>query len=73
MPFAFLSELQRAFTAAFDPSDLFTADPSHFTAFGMQIQLLMERYNTSPPQDEIARAQGELSQVRCSSVLRNFF
>ncbi|KAF5370067.1 hypothetical protein D9758_001388 [Tetrapyrgos nigripes] len=66
MPFAFLSELQRKFLEAPSSSD---NDPD-MPAYGMQgtfgpvISSLMHQYNTSPPQDEVARAQAELNQVK---------
>ncbi|TEB30923.1 vesicle-associated membrane protein [Coprinellus micaceus] len=66
MPFAFLTELQRRFTAA--PS---SSNPSDDTpAYGLQgtfgpvIASLVHEFNTAPPQDELTRAQNELNQVK---------
>jgi len=65
MPFAFLAELQRRFTAL--PS---TSSISDVPAYGLQgsfaptIAELMDSFNTSPPDDEIDRAKGELAQVK---------
>jgi len=64
MPFAFLADLQRKFTSL--PSSSSTSTP----AYGLQgsfspiIAELMETYNTSPPTDELTRAQTELNQVK---------
>ncbi|THV05374.1 VAMP/synaptobrevin-like protein [Dendrothele bispora CBS 962.96] len=66
IPFAFLAELQRKFLEA--PSS--SADDPNMPAYGMQgtfspvISNLMHKYNTAPPQDEVARAQAELNQVK---------
>jgi len=67
IPFAFLAEIQRKF--AFAPS---SSSSSHddTPAYGLQgsfgpiIADLMKTYNTSPPADELRRAQNELDQVK---------
>lgn len=65
MPFAFLAELQRRFTSL--PS---SSDASTIPAYGLQgsfsptISSLMDTFNTSPPEDELDRAKGELAQVK---------
>ncbi|KAF9223119.1 VAMP synaptobrevin-like protein [Gyrodon lividus] len=67
MPFTFLVELQRKFTEL--PSSS-SAALSSTPAYGLQgtfspvIASLMHTYNTSPPIDEVARAQAELNQVK---------
>jgi len=67
MSFAFLVELQRKFTEL--PSSS-SAALSSTPAYGLQgtfsptISSLMHTYNTSPPVDEVARAQAELNQVK---------
>ncbi|KAH7890477.1 VAMP synaptobrevin-like protein [Phlebopus sp. FC_14] len=67
IPFAFLVELQRKFIEL--PSSS-SAVLSSTPAYGLQgsfsptIATLMHTYNTSPPTDEIARAQAELNQVK---------
>ncbi|KIJ62293.1 hypothetical protein HYDPIDRAFT_158110 [Hydnomerulius pinastri MD-312] len=67
MPFAFLAELQRKFIEL--PSSS-SAGLSSTPAYGLQgtfsptIASLMHTYNTSPPADEVARAQAELNQVK---------
>ncbi len=65
MPFAFLAELQRRFTALPSPSSI-----SDVPAYGLQgsfspiIAELVDSFNESPPEDEIDRAKGELAQVK---------
>ncbi|KAI6008615.1 VAMP synaptobrevin-like protein [Pisolithus marmoratus] len=67
LPFAFLADLQRKFLEL--PSSS-AAVLSSTPAYGLQgtfspvIASLMHTYNTAPPQDEIARAQAELNQVK---------
>ncbi|KAH0828717.1 VAMP synaptobrevin-like protein [Lanmaoa asiatica] len=66
-PFAFLVDLQRKFTELPSSSSAVVASTP---AYGLQgsfsptIASLMHTYNTSPPVDEVARAQAELSQVK---------
>ncbi|KIY44332.1 VAMP/synaptobrevin-like protein [Fistulina hepatica ATCC 64428] len=65
MPFAFLNDLQHRFLEA--PSSSSAQDaPAHGLqgTFGPVIASLMNTYNTSPPQDELTRAQNELDQVK---------
>ncbi|KAJ7312872.1 VAMP/synaptobrevin-like protein [Mycena albidolilacea] len=65
MPFAFLADLQRKFAGA--PSSSASSDtPAHGLqgSFGPVIAALMHTYNTAPPEDELARAQTELNQVK---------
>ncbi|KLO06249.1 vesicle-associated membrane protein [Schizopora paradoxa] len=65
LPFAFLAELQRRFSALPSPSSA-----SDVPAYGLQgsfsptIKELMDTFNESPPEDEIDRAKGELAQVK---------
>ncbi|KAG6831019.1 hypothetical protein H0H92_013207 [Tricholoma furcatifolium] len=65
MAFAFLSELQRKFSAA--PSSSSSEETPAYGlqgSFGPTISALMHQYNTSPPVDELTRAQSELNQVK---------
>ncbi|KAF8226715.1 vesicle-associated membrane protein [Tricholoma matsutake] len=66
MPFAFLSDLQRKFTSAPSSSTSSEETPAHGLqgSFGTTISALMHTYNTSPPVDELTRAQTELNQVK---------
>ncbi|KAF7982728.1 hypothetical protein HWV62_26594 [Athelia sp. TMB] len=66
MPFAFLAELQRAFTSLPSSSSSLSSLPAHGLqgSFSPTIATLMETYNTAPPTDELARAQTELNQVK---------
>jgi len=66
MPFAFLAELQRAFTSLPSSSTSLSSLPAHGLqgSFSPIIAGLMETYNTAPPTDELARAQTELNQVK---------
>jgi len=67
MPFTFLGELQRKFLASPSASTSSSASlPPHAlqSTFGPVISQLMYTYNTSPPTDDISRAQSELAQVK---------
>lgn len=66
MPFTFLAELQQKFNAASQPSSSLSDTPSYGLqgTFGPIIAQLMNTYNTSPPTDELTRAQSELAQVK---------
>lgn len=66
MPFTFLAELQRKFTSTAQPSSSSDDTPAYALqgTFGPIIAQLMEQYNTSPPTDELTRAQSELAQVK---------
>lgn len=65
MPFAFLAELQQKFNALPSASSA-SSGPAYALqgTFGPTIAQLMHTYNTSPPADELSRAQSELSQVK---------
>lgn len=66
MPFTFLAELQQKFNATSQPSSSLSDAPAYGLqgTFGPTIAQLMNSYNTSPPTDELARAQSELAQVK---------
>lgn len=66
MPFTFLAELQQKFSATAQPSSSLSDPPSYSLqgSFGPVIAQLMNTYNTSPPTDELSRAQNELAQVK---------
>ncbi|KAI0057174.1 VAMP/synaptobrevin-like protein [Artomyces pyxidatus] len=66
MPFTFLGELQRKFIASPTASSSTTSLAPHAlqSTFGPVISQLMYTYNTSPPTDDLARAQSELAQVK---------
>ncbi len=66
MPFAFLNELQQKFTSSALPSSSSSLSPAYALqgTFGPVIAQLMNTYNTSPPSDELTRAQSELAQVK---------
>lgn len=66
MPFTFLTEIQQKFTSQPGASSS-TSDPPAYSqqgTFGPVIAQLMTQYNTSPPTDELTRAQAELAQVK---------
>ncbi|KAI0826630.1 VAMP/synaptobrevin-like protein [Trametes gibbosa] len=66
MPFTFLAELQQKFTLQPAASSS-TFDPPAYSqqgTFGPVIAQLVTQYNTSPPTDELSRAQAELAQVK---------
>ncbi|KAI0317700.1 VAMP/synaptobrevin-like protein [Amylostereum chailletii] len=65
MPFTFLGELQRKFISASSPSTLSPLAPHALqSTFGPAISNLLHTYNTTPPSDELSRAQNELAQVK---------
>jgi len=65
MPFAFLADLQRKFTAAPSSSSLDDVPAYGLQgSFGPTIAALVHTYNTAPPVDELARAQTELNHVK---------
>lgn len=66
MPFTFLAELQRKFASTAQPSSSSSDAPAYALqgSFGPVIAQLVEQYNTSPPTDELTRAQTELAQVK---------
>lgn len=66
MPFTFLAELQQKFISTAQPSSSSSDSPAYALqgTFGPVIAELVERYNTAPPTDELARAQNELAQVK---------
>lgn len=65
MPFAFLDDLQTRFHA-FTPasSSHMAPTPSAYSAFTPTLSSLMHTYNTNPPPDALATAQGNLAQVK---------
>jgi vesicle-associated membrane protein 7 len=67
MPFAFLDDLQtrfHEFTPASSSSSSMTPQPSAYTAFTPTLSQLIHTYNTNPPPDSLATAQGNLAQVK---------
>ncbi|KAI0049373.1 VAMP/synaptobrevin-like protein [Auriscalpium vulgare] len=66
MPFTFLSELQQKYLASSSASSSSAALAPHSlqSTFGPVISQMMYTYNTSPPTDDLARAQSELAQVK---------
>ncbi|KAF9002570.1 VAMP/synaptobrevin-like protein [Cyathus striatus] len=66
MPFAFLNELQEKFTSIPSSSSTDGTPPAYALqgTFGPTIAALVNTYNTSPPTDELARAQNELNHVK---------
>jgi vesicle-associated membrane protein 7 len=67
MPFAFLDDLQtrfHEFTPASSSSSSMTPHPSAYTAFTPVLSQLIHTYNTNPPPDSLATAQGNLAQVK---------
>ncbi|KAF8504514.1 vesicle-associated membrane protein [Russula emetica] len=66
MPFTFLGELQRKFLSSPSASTSSSSLAPHAlqSTFGPIISQLVYTYNTSPPTDDISRAQSELAQVK---------
>ena len=62
-----LLKLQQKFISTAQPSSSSDASPPAYSlqgTFGPVIASLMNTYNTSPPTDELSRAQAELAQVK---------
>ncbi|KAG2004769.1 vesicle-associated membrane protein 712 [Coprinopsis cinerea AmutBmut pab1-1] len=70
MPFAFLAELQRQFLSTPTGSGSLDDTPAYGLqgSFGPTLSNLMHTFNTSPPVDELTRAQNELNQVKSIMV-----
>eukprot|EP00919_Chromeraceae_sp_WS-2016_P027306 GHVR01064868.1.p1 GENE.GHVR01064868.1~~GHVR01064868.1.p1 ORF type:complete len:155 (-),score=16.18 GHVR01064868.1:7-471(-) len=64
MPFAFLGELQRQFTAAYSTDVIFDVPAYGCNEFSPQIGELMHQYSTSPPTDALSQTQADLAQVK---------
>ncbi|KAI9465816.1 vesicle-associated membrane protein, partial [Lactarius psammicola] len=68
MPFTFLGELQRKFLSSPSASDSSSSSPfpphALQSTFGPVVAQLVYAYNTSPPTDDLSRAQSELAQVK---------
>ena len=60
IPFQFLEELKNKFIQREESSSSATLN----NPFNAVIKNLITQYNTSPPQDELDRARGELNQVK---------
>lgn len=64
MPFAFLSELQRRFTASYSADVAISADPYGLSDFEPELSKLMQQYSDEPPPDALRQAQTDLGNVK---------
>ncbi|KAK4701383.1 hypothetical protein P7C70_g4847, partial [Phenoliferia sp. Uapishka_3] len=64
MPFAFLAELHKRFTAKYGPDEIEDAPAFGMASYEKDIAKLMQQYTDSPPNDPIKTAQAELNNVK---------
>ncbi|ORY74737.1 synaptobrevin-domain-containing protein [Leucosporidium creatinivorum] len=64
MPFGFLAELMKRFTAAYSSEEIGDAPAYGMNSFEGDIAKLMKQYEESPPNDPIKVAQAELAGVK---------
>lgn len=63
MPFSFLAEVERRFTATY-PADTIVAAGDHgLDEFDAELSRLMHQYQTAPPADPLKQAQTDLNNV----------
>ncbi|ODO08849.1 vesicle-associated membrane protein 7 [Cryptococcus wingfieldii CBS 7118] len=64
MPFAFLADLERRFTAQYDSDDIVSAGAHSAEDFESELSKLMHQYTTAPPADPLRQAQSDLNNVK---------
>ncbi|KIR55754.1 vesicle-associated membrane protein 7 [Cryptococcus gattii Ru294] len=64
MPFAFLAELERRFTAQYESDDIVSAGAHSLEEFEPELARLMHQYTSSPPADPLRQAQSDLNNVK---------
>ncbi|WRT66331.1 uncharacterized protein IL334_003286 [Kwoniella shivajii] len=64
MPFAFLAEVERRFTASFSSDEVVSASAHSLGDFENELAKLMHQYTTSPPADPLRQAQSDLNNVK---------
>lgn len=64
MPFAFLAEVEKRFTAQFTPDTILAAgDHALEDEFDGELARLMHQYTTAPPADPLKQAQTDMNNV----------
>jgi len=64
MPFSFLAELQRRFTAKYSSDVIMDAPAYGLNEFSPELGKLMDEFETSPPPDALNQARQDLAQVK---------
>ncbi|WVR07012.1 hypothetical protein IAU60_004051 [Kwoniella sp. DSM 27419] len=64
MPFAFLAEVERKFTASYSPDEIVSASGHSLGEFEPELARLMHQYTTAPPADPLRQAQSDLNNVK---------
>ncbi|KAK8864367.1 hypothetical protein IAR55_001615 [Kwoniella newhampshirensis] len=64
MPFAFLAEVERRFTAQYSSDEIVSASGHSLGDFETELAKLMDQYTTSPPADPLRQAQSDLNNVK---------
>ncbi|RXK36411.1 vesicle-associated membrane protein 7 [Tremella mesenterica] len=64
MPFAFLADLERRFTAQHSSDEIVSAAAHSMGDFEPELGRLMDQYTTSPPADPLRQAQTDLNNVK---------
>ncbi|POY75961.1 hypothetical protein BMF94_1045 [Rhodotorula taiwanensis] len=64
VPFSFLAELHRKFTASFNANEIADSVAYGLNSFEKEIAALMRQYEENPPQDAIKAAQAELAATK---------
>ncbi|WWD17335.1 hypothetical protein CI109_101775 [Kwoniella shandongensis] len=64
MPFAFLAEVERRFTAQYSSDEIVSASGHSLGDFESELAKLMHQYTTSPPADPLRQAQSDLNNVK---------
>lgn len=64
MPFAFLADLERRFTAQYESDDIVSAGAHSLEEFEPELAKLMHQYTSSPPADPLRQAQSDLNNVK---------
>ncbi|BEJ16448.1 hypothetical protein CspHIS471_0510530 [Cutaneotrichosporon sp. HIS471] len=64
MPFGFLAEIERRFTAEYTPDEISSAGDHGLDDFESELARLMNQYTENPPADPLKQAQTDLSNVK---------
>ncbi|OCF36883.1 vesicle-associated membrane protein 7 [Kwoniella heveanensis CBS 569] len=64
MPFAFLAEVERRFTASYSSDEIVSASGHSLGDFEPELAKLMHQYTTAPPADPLRQAQSDLNNVK---------
>ncbi|RSH79835.1 uncharacterized protein EHS24_009495 [Apiotrichum porosum] len=64
MPFSFLAEVERRFTATYPADTIVAAGDHDLDEFDAELSRLMHQYQTAPPADPLKQAQTDLNNVK---------